>query len=180
MQRGMAFSGGVVHHLLLHKLHPDRPTDEVRFMLGMQSVRFSRVEFCLITGLKFRPIPDMTLYVDVTNGIHQRYFSGRDLVRFTKLQARIQHERWQGQFDAVKLCLLLIVNCVLTGFDERDFIPIWQLRLVDDLDGFNAFPCGSHVYTYSILGFKKAVQYRSQRYNVFQVCVFAVIQKIGC
>ncbi|KAK3211615.1 hypothetical protein Dsin_016321 [Dipteronia sinensis] len=139
MQRGMQFFGGLVHWLLLCELHHDRPTDEMRFMLGKHRVRFSRVEFCLITELKFGAISDTMLYEEVLNGIHQRYFSGRDLVNFTEIQARIQQDRWQEHFDAVKLCLLLMVNCVLTRLDERDFVPLWQLCLVDDLDAFDAF-----------------------------------------
>ncbi|KAK3230299.1 hypothetical protein Dsin_002180 [Dipteronia sinensis] len=164
MQRGMQFSGSVVHRLLLCELHHGGPTDEMRFMLGKHSIHFSRVEFCLITGLKFRAIPDTTLYEDVENGIHHRYFGA---VSFTELQARIEHDQWQEQFDAVKLCLQLMVNCVLTGLDEQDFVHIWQLRLVDDLDAFNVFPWGSHVNKYSIFGFKKALQYRNDRYNIF-------------
>ncbi|KAK3228443.1 hypothetical protein Dsin_000324 [Dipteronia sinensis] len=103
-----------------------------------------------------------------------KYFGGRDLVRFTKLQARIQQGKWQEQFDAVKLCLMLMVNCVLTGLDERDFILIWQLSLVNDLDAFNAFSWGSYVYKYSIFGFKKAEQSRPPRYNVYEF-VYALL-----
>ena len=82
----MQFSGGVVHWFLLRELHHDESTDEMRFMLGKHSVRFSRVYFCLITGLKFRAIPDTTLYEDMENGIHQRYFSGRELVSLPNLK----------------------------------------------------------------------------------------------
>ncbi|KAK3222672.1 hypothetical protein Dsin_009697 [Dipteronia sinensis] len=162
-----SFPGGVVHRLLLRELHHNGPTDEMRFMLGKHNVFFSKVEFCLITGLKFGAIPDTTLYEDVENGIHQRYFGGRELVSFTELQARIEQGQCQEQFDAVKLCLLLMVNCVSTGLDERDFVPIWQMLLVDNLDVFNVFPWGSHVYKYFTFGFKKALHSRNERYNIY-------------
>ncbi|KAK3198019.1 hypothetical protein Dsin_021434 [Dipteronia sinensis] len=98
MQRGMAFSSGIIHRLLLCELHHERPSDKMRFMLGPRSIRFSNVEFCLITGLKFGAIPDTAVYEDVPNGIHHRA-------------------------------------------EEMNSVPIWQLRLVDDLDAFNVFRC---------------------------------------
>jgi len=167
MHREMKFSGGIVHWLLLRELHHDGPTDEMRFMLGNQSVRFSREEFCLITGLKFGAIPDTDVYDAVENGIHQRYFEGRDMVRFCELQARIQQAHWHNPIDAVKLCLLLMVNCILIGLDERESVPIWQLRLVDNLDAFNAFPWGSHVYKTSIFWFKKTLHSKKNRYHIY-------------
>ena len=55
----------------------------------------------------------------------------------------------------------------LIGTEERNSVPIWQLRLVDDLDAFNAFPWGSHVYKYTIFWLKKAHVKRPKRYNLF-------------
>ncbi|KAK3193025.1 hypothetical protein Dsin_024335 [Dipteronia sinensis] len=165
MHRGLQFSGGIVHRLLLRELHHDGPTDEMRFMLGRHSVRFSKVEFYLITGLKFGIIPDMTQIEAVENGIHQRYFGGRDLITLEELQAMIQLGQWEQQYDVVKLCLVLLLNCFLIGLDEREFIPLWQLRLVEDLVSFEAFPWGSHVYKYSIYGFINALHGRRQRFE---------------
>ncbi|KAK0582621.1 hypothetical protein LWI29_027732 [Acer saccharum] len=165
MHRGLQFSGCIVHRLLLRELHHDGPTDEMRFMLGSRSVRFSKVEFCLITGLKFGVIPDMTQIEEVENGLHQRYFNSRDSITLEELQARILQGEWQQQYDVVKLCLVLLLNCFLIGLDEREYIPIWQLRLVDDLVSFEAFPWGSHVYKYSIYGFINALHGRRQRFQ---------------
>ncbi|KAK0592409.1 hypothetical protein LWI29_018633 [Acer saccharum] len=53
MHRQNNFSGGIVHRLLLRELHHDGPADEMRFLLEKHIVRFSKTEFCLITGLKF-------------------------------------------------------------------------------------------------------------------------------
>ena len=75
MHREINFSGGIVHRLLLRELHHNGPKDEMRFLLGNRMVRFSKVEFCLITGLKFGVIPDTASYdMVVQNGIHDRYF----------------------------------------------------------------------------------------------------------
>ncbi|KAK3189170.1 hypothetical protein Dsin_028731 [Dipteronia sinensis] len=81
---------GIVHRVLLLELFHDGPSDEMRFMLGLRSILFSRVEFCLITGLKFGAIPHTELYEDVSNGIHHMYFGGQDVVTFAELEARIE------------------------------------------------------------------------------------------
>ena len=62
MHREINFLGGIVHRLLLLELHHDGPEDEMRFLLGNRTVRFSKVEFCLITRLKFGVIPDIESY----------------------------------------------------------------------------------------------------------------------
>ena len=72
MHREINFSGGIVHRILLRELYHDGPEDEIRFLLGNCTVRFSKVEFCLITGLKFGVIPDTARYDMVQNGIHDR------------------------------------------------------------------------------------------------------------
>ncbi|KAK3205576.1 hypothetical protein Dsin_019622 [Dipteronia sinensis] len=168
MDRGMKFSGSVVHRLLLRELHHDGPHDEMRFMLGPRSVRFSKVEFCLITGLKLGVIPDTTKYEMVQNGIHQRYFNGVAEVDYEQLRAFLRIGVFEEQYDAVKLCLLYMLNWILMGLDEREKVPLWQIRLVEDLDAFDAFPWGAHVYRQSIIGFKNALNGRRVRYEIRQ------------
>ena len=156
MHRQNNFSAGIVHRLLLRELHHDGPEDEMRFLLGKHVVRFSKVEFCLITGLKFGVIPDTTRYDMVQNGIHQRYFQGRE-IEIEELRVVLRNGIFDQQYDAVKLCLLFILNWILMGFDERDKVPVWQFHLVEDMDAFDAFPWGAHVYRRSIFGFKRAL-----------------------
>ncbi|KAK3219216.1 hypothetical protein Dsin_013186 [Dipteronia sinensis] len=91
------------------------------------------VEFCLITGLKFEAISDTDVFDEVENGIHQSYFGGRDVVTFSELDDQIQQGQWEQPFDAVKLCLLLMVNCVIHGLDERHYVPIWQMFVEAEL-----------------------------------------------
>ncbi|KAK3221393.1 hypothetical protein Dsin_008418 [Dipteronia sinensis] len=165
MDWGKKFSASVVHRLLLRELHHDGLEDEMRFMLGHHSVRFSKVEFCLITGLKFGVIPDTTRYEMVQNGIHQRYFSGVDKVDYEQLRAVLRIGIFEQQYDAVKLCLFYMLDWILMGLDEREKIPVWQIRLIKDLDAFDAFPWGAHVYWQSIFGFKHALDGRRERFE---------------
>ncbi|KAK1576467.1 hypothetical protein Q3G72_014125 [Acer saccharum] len=124
MQRNMKFSASIVHRLLICELHHDGPEDEMRFLLGKHSVQFSKVEFCLITGLKFRELLDTSTYDVVENGIHQRYFEGRDDVEFGELRAVLRIGVFAEQYDAVKLCLLYMLNWILMALDEREKVPL--------------------------------------------------------
>ncbi|KAK3224933.1 hypothetical protein Dsin_004795 [Dipteronia sinensis] len=133
MHREMKFSAGKVHRLLMHELHHDGLEDEMRFMSGHHSVRFSKFELCLITRLKFEVIPDTTRYEMVVNGIHQRYFGGRDEVKYVQLRVVLQIGIFEQQYDAVKLCLLYMLNWILMGLDEKEKIPIFAFEVIPEL-----------------------------------------------
>ncbi|KAK2658566.1 hypothetical protein Ddye_005099 [Dipteronia dyeriana] len=149
--------GGVIHRLLLREVYHYGPTDEMQFMLGNQSVSFSKVEFCLITGLRFGVVPDRTKYAEVENGIHQRYFPRVDEVSLEEIRGVVTVEEFGEAYDVVKLCLIYMLNWILMGVDERFNIPVWQFQLLEDLDEFDAFPWGTHMYRHSIDSFKHAI-----------------------
>ncbi|KAK2664854.1 hypothetical protein Ddye_003428 [Dipteronia dyeriana] len=140
MHRELKFSGGVIHHLLLRELDHDWPTDEMWFLLGNHVVRFSKVEFNLITGLRFGVVPDISMYVAVENSIHQRYFPAHDEVSLDDLRVALTHGEFQKAYDVLKLCLIYMLNWILIGVDKRVKIPFWQFRLVENLNAFDAFP----------------------------------------
>ncbi|KAK4844594.1 hypothetical protein QYF36_022126 [Acer negundo] len=79
------------------------------------SVRFSKIEFCLIIGLKFGELPDTSTYDMVENGIHQRYFEGRNEVEYAELKAVLRIGVFSEQYNAIKLCLLYMLNWILMG-----------------------------------------------------------------
>ncbi|KAK2649352.1 hypothetical protein Ddye_016841 [Dipteronia dyeriana] len=110
MHREMKFSGGIIHQLLLREPHHNSPTYKMQFMLGNQWVRFSNVEFCLITGLRFGVVSDTTKYAAVENGIHELYFPGADEVWLEEIRGVITGTEFGKAYDAVKLCLLYMLN----------------------------------------------------------------------
>ncbi|KAK2652627.1 hypothetical protein Ddye_012483 [Dipteronia dyeriana] len=160
MHRKMKFSGDIIYRLLLRELHHNSPTDEIQFMLGNQLVRFSKVEFFLITRLRFGVVPDTTKYAAVENGIHERYFPGADEVLLEEIRGVVTGVEFGKVHDVVKLCLIYMLNWILMGVHERFKISVWQFRLVEDLDAFDAFPWGAHVYRHSIYLFKHALDGR--------------------
>ncbi|KAK2656046.1 hypothetical protein Ddye_009098 [Dipteronia dyeriana] len=125
MHRELKFYSGVIHQLLLRELDQDGPTDEMRFLLGNHVVRFSKVEFSLITGLRFEVVPDTSMYVAVKNGIHERYFPAHDEVSLDDLRVVLTQGEFEKAYDAVKLCLIYMLNWILMGVDERLKIPVW-------------------------------------------------------
>ncbi|KAK2649541.1 hypothetical protein Ddye_017030 [Dipteronia dyeriana] len=150
MHRDMKFSGGVIHRLLLRELDHDRPTDEMRFLLENHVVRFSKVEFYLILGLRFGVVPDIGLYAVVENDIHQRYFPRADKVSMEELRVVITLGKFQEAYDAVKLYLIYMLKWILIEVGKKFKILVWQFRLVEDLTVFDAFPRGAHVYSYYV------------------------------
>ncbi|KAK2659144.1 hypothetical protein Ddye_005677 [Dipteronia dyeriana] len=182
----LKFSGGVIHQLLLRELDHDEPTDEMLFLLGNHVVRFSKVEFSLITGLHFGVIPDTSMYVAVENGIHERYFPAHDEVSLDDLRVVLTQGEFEKAYDVVKLCLIYMLNWILIGVDERLKIPVWQFWLVEDLNAFDAFPWGAYVYRHSIFSFKHALsRCREERRQQSQgdvghsIFAFEVIPKLA-
>ncbi|KAK2641821.1 hypothetical protein Ddye_023584 [Dipteronia dyeriana] len=116
MHRSMKLLGGVIHRLLLRGVHHKGPPDEMRFMLG-------------------------THKGSIDNGIHQRYFVGMDEISFIDLRDVLRCGEFQQAYDRMKLCMIYMRNWILLGLDEREKIPVWQLRLVENLDAFDAFLC---------------------------------------
>ncbi|KAK2658535.1 hypothetical protein Ddye_005068 [Dipteronia dyeriana] len=145
------FLGHVVVRFLLWERHHKGPIDEIQFMLRNQSVRFSKVEFCLIIGLLFGVVLDMSVYTEVENGIQQRYFPGADEVSFEEMRVVLTLREFQMGYDAVNLRLIYMLNLILMGVDERFKIPVWKFQVVENLD---AFLWGAHVYKHSIYLFK--------------------------
>ncbi|KAK2647926.1 hypothetical protein Ddye_015415 [Dipteronia dyeriana] len=76
----VTFSAGVMHNLLLRQICIPGVTrdNEFHFLLGGKVAKFTKREFCLVTGLKFRVISDIFLktYHVISGGIHARYFGG--------------------------------------------------------------------------------------------------------
>ncbi|KAK2656075.1 hypothetical protein Ddye_009127 [Dipteronia dyeriana] len=165
MDRRMKFSGGIIHWLFLRELHHEGPTYEKRFLFGNHSMRFSNVEFCLITRLHFGIVPDTTRYEALENDLRQRYFGGIDEVSFEDLRVVLTLGEFQAAYDVVKHYFIYILSWILMGLDKRFKIPIWQFQLVGNLDALDTFPWGAHMYRNSICSFKQALDGRPKGFE---------------
>ncbi|KAL5736866.1 hypothetical protein ACOSP7_031320 [Xanthoceras sorbifolium] len=140
MHRDMTFMGLLVHDLLLREIRNDGSYDMMRFRLGQHTAQLSRVEFHLIRGLKFGELPNTSLYCEVVEGIHCKYFNLRGDVTCDNVKDALELGRFGALDDALKLSLILLLYKFLYGSDDRDMLPVWVLRFVDDLEAFGAFP----------------------------------------
>ncbi|KAK2641109.1 hypothetical protein Ddye_022872 [Dipteronia dyeriana] len=130
--REKKFSGGVILRLLLWELDYNGPTGEMRFLLWNHLVMFSKVEFYLITGLRFGVVPDTSLYAAVENDIHQRYFPGADEVSFKELMVDLTLREFQEVCNVMKLCLIFMLN----GREIQDFslaVSVFAFEVISDL-----------------------------------------------
>ncbi|KAI3669307.1 hypothetical protein L6452_40539 [Arctium lappa] len=124
-------------------MYVDPPSDSqaaMHFNVGGYNLRFRKHEFCLITGMRFsRKKPALSetrvkcfktrvLDVDENYAVQrndlQRVFTGS---KFKTLP----------DIDAVRLCLLLLVEVGFIGHQGNNRVPDVLLRLVDDLDAWN-------------------------------------------
>ncbi|KAK2634963.1 hypothetical protein Ddye_029755 [Dipteronia dyeriana] len=122
----MKFSGCVIHRLLLRELHHNGPTNEMQFMLGNQSVRMK-------------------------NDIHQQYFPRADEVSFQGDEGCSHPRRVSGGVRCCEALIHIYVELETDEGDDRFKIPVWQFRLVEDLDVFDAFPWGAHIFAFEVI-----------------------------
>ncbi|KAK2645635.1 hypothetical protein Ddye_020830 [Dipteronia dyeriana] len=95
-------------------------------------------------------VPDTTKYAEVENDIHQQHFPRANEVSLKEIRGVVTVIEFGEAYDVVKLCLIYMLNWILMGVDVRFKIPVWQFRLVEDLDAFDVFPWGTHVYRHSV------------------------------
>ena len=113
-------------------------------------LHFGRREFCLITGFKsgivsFRKFRegDICFRDRVFPEKIGRYVKTIDLLsviedkeRFTKLSDE----------DSIRVCLLLSLEAIFMGRELGSVVDDVLLRLVDDIEAWNAFPWGEHIW----------------------------------
>lgn len=162
--QSLGFSGNLVHKILLHEVETDGEEQELWFLVGATPMRFSRIEFALITGLRFGPYPD----IDVdSHRLKDLYFGQKaaptlddiDLAFFALDFTSID------DVDAVKLTLYYILERVLIGRAGRYLADLWLMSIVDDLDVFNQYPWGSVSWRYTYRSLSRALRGQASQYR---------------
>ncbi|KAK2646022.1 hypothetical protein Ddye_021217 [Dipteronia dyeriana] len=145
---GGYFQAQYMHNLFLRQIIPPGACmNEMWFALGKTKVRLGIREFCLCTGLKFGELTDIfsRVYEPVTDGIHFRYFGGSRLLADEVIDLFLA-KSFQHKGDALKMTLVLFVNYILFGVDERTQVSYWLMTLAEDTNGFNMFAWGYFVF----------------------------------
>ncbi|GJZ40875.1 putative reverse transcriptase domain-containing protein [Tanacetum coccineum] len=120
------------------------------YNVNEHTLHFGRREFCLISGFKFGWISfcnfrdgDITFRDRVFPEKIGEYVKNIDLlsliedeVRFTSL----------SDSDSIRVCLLLSLEVIFMGHDLGSAVDDVFLRMVEDLEDWNDFPWGEHMW----------------------------------
>ncbi|GKA05394.1 phospholipase-like, aminotransferase-like mobile domain protein [Tanacetum coccineum] len=114
------------------------------------SLHFGRREFCLLIGFKFGSISfseHRNGDVPFRNWLFPKKI-GYD-VKIIDLFALFDDEEKFSKLsdeDAIRLCLLLSLEVIFIGRELVSVVDDVYLRMVNDLDAWNSFPWGEHIW----------------------------------
>ncbi|KAK2663048.1 hypothetical protein Ddye_001622 [Dipteronia dyeriana] len=151
----MVLSGHFCRHILLRECHvknTDYNASSVWYHVGNGLIRFSLVEFFLVSGLAFGEYSKSNLeFFKRKNSRLRRIYFQSSKVKVKMIVDWFRNlghnNKISDDEDVVKLALLLFLEMTLVGKDDRTSILYWALELVDDLDAFNKFPWGTFIYS---------------------------------
>ncbi|PWA95504.1 uridine kinase-like protein [Artemisia annua] len=152
----------LVHLILQTEYIPEQPkNDEILFRVGGHELRFGREEFCLITGFRFGTInhsSEGTCHIPFRDRVFSHIpgnIKGSDVASVFK-----DSFDQISDLDAVRICLLLLLEIGFMGRQPRFVIDEELLRLVEDLDSWNTFPWGSYIWNWTYPQLAGALQTR--------------------
>ncbi|KAL6277276.1 hypothetical protein ACE6H2_020877 [Prunus campanulata] len=103
--------------------------DGLSFLIGCDVAQFTRQDFCLISGLRFGEVPEVSSGESAEIRLQKRYFIDEGITCNALEEAFL---RCKERDDLVVL-----------GRDKHLNINVNYLTLVEDLDAFNRYPWGS-------------------------------------
>nr|GEZ71699.1 hypothetical protein [Tanacetum cinerariifolium] len=143
---------GVIHYVLQKQCCADDDSFDLPLVYNVNGhhLHFGRCEFCLVTGFKF----GMVSFREYRNGyipFRNRLFPekiGND-VKMIDVLALIEDEEKFSKVsdeDAIQLCLLLSSEVIFMGWELVSVVYDVLLRMVDNLDAWNAFSWAKHIW----------------------------------
>ena len=139
----------VVNYLLFHQRNVINLTYDSPFLFdfGEHTIEMGRREFCLITGFRFGDISLRHLN-NVKSNFMKRVFPKLKCLKGEHLLKLLEDKEFNdlSEPDAVRVCLLLAADYCFMGQEVRHVMVKEIVALVDDLDEWNAFPWGEHMW----------------------------------
>nr|GFC33089.1 phospholipase-like, aminotransferase-like mobile domain protein [Tanacetum cinerariifolium] len=122
---------GMIHYVLQKQCCSDDDNFDLPLIYDVNghSLHFGRRQFCLLTGFKFVSIS----FREYRNGDIPLFYEEE---KFSKLSDE----------DAIRLCSLLSLEVIFMGRDLVSVADDVYLRVVTDLDVWNLFPWGEHIW----------------------------------
>ncbi|CAL8168635.1 unnamed protein product [Prunus armeniaca] len=135
------FSGQIVHGVVLRRVVGQgvKDLDGLSFLIGCDVAQFTRQDFCLIIGLCFGEVPEVSSGESDEIRLQKRYFIDEGITCNALEEAFL---RCTKEDDIYKLALVYFVELVVLGRDKHLNINLNYLTLVKDLDAFNRYPWG--------------------------------------
>ncbi|PWA68183.1 phospholipase-like protein [Artemisia annua] len=143
---------GLVHYMLQKQFHQKDESYDLPlvYYLNGHSLAFGRQEFCLITGFRFGivsfrkwrygQIPFRDRVFPHKVGQHVKLIDLFQIIEDEEVFIKLSDD------DAIRVCLLLTLDVIFMGKDLGSIVDDIFLRMVEDLDEWNAFPWGEHVW----------------------------------
>ncbi|GJU69268.1 phospholipase-like protein [Tanacetum coccineum] len=142
---------GMIHYVLQKQCCSDDDNFDLPLIyhVNSHSLHFGRREFCLLTGFEFGSIS----FREYRNGdipFRNRLFPEKiGYVKIIDLFALFDDEEKFSKLsdeDAIRLCLLLSLEVIFMGRELVSVVDDVYLRMVNDLDAWNSFPWGEHIW----------------------------------
>ncbi|CAL9024513.1 unnamed protein product, partial [Prunus brigantina] len=135
------FSGQIVHGVVLHRVAGQgvKDLDGLSFLIGCHVAQFTSQDFCLISGLRFGEVPEVSSGESDEIRLQKRYFIDEGITCNGLEEAFL---RCTEEDDIYKLALVYFVELVVLGRDKHLNINLNYLTLVEDLDAFNRYLWG--------------------------------------
>lgn len=142
----------LIHYMLQKQVFSDNQHYDLPLIYKVNEnlLHFGRREFCLITGFKFG-IVSFRKFRDGDISFRDRVFPekiGRYVKSIDLLSVIEDEERFTklSDEDSIRVCLLLSLEVIFMGRELGSIVDDVLLRMVDDLEAWNKFPWGEHIW----------------------------------
>ncbi|KAL6531503.1 hypothetical protein OROMI_027866 [Orobanche minor] len=149
-----------LHYMISRQVTPKPEIDETAlwFKVKWRVLRFSRVEFALITGLRFGPTPaNFQPYKShriPRNSVFTKLLGNKEVLiayirtKFINKKFELKNVEVKGtKADYLKMANVLLASLYVFGLDpNNNKVPEWMWALVEDDEAWKEFPWGSYAY----------------------------------
>ncbi|BBG93373.1 hypothetical protein Prudu_001362, partial [Prunus dulcis] len=138
------FSGQIVHGAVLRRVAGQgvKDLDGLSFLLGCDVAQFTRQDFCLITGLRFGEVPEVSSGESDEIRLQERYFIDEGITCNALEEAFL---RCTEEDDIYKLALVYFAELVVLGRDKHLNI---NLNYLDPCRGLG---CVQQIWVYELI-----------------------------
>ncbi|KAL6556779.1 hypothetical protein OROHE_006655 [Orobanche hederae] len=149
-------SGKVLHYMISRQVtaRPELDKTSLWFKVKGKVLRFSRVEFVLISGLKFGPAKTNPYMINdkiPADSVYARLLDSTPILpvnlrtKFIDKKFKVNKVEVKGsEADYLKLAKVLMASMYVVGLDpNKTKIPNWMWALVEDDEAWEQFPWGT-------------------------------------